>query len=109
MACPAEKCEDREAGYWYHNREECKKNKSRMLITNRGFLSCGGCGAGYNMANWQFLCSKHDGGYKSMNKDSWNKSMALALNLVDVNEVTQDLNVFVTNHPEKFGFPRNKK
>lgn len=32
--------------------------------------------------------------------------MALALNLVGVNEITQDLNVFVTNHPEKFGFKK---
>jgi hypothetical protein len=34
MACPASGCSDSKEGYWYHNKEECKKNKSRMLITS---------------------------------------------------------------------------
>jgi hypothetical protein len=68
VACPAENCSDRRADYWHHNKDGCEN--SRMLITSWGKLSCGGCGVAYSMANWQFACSLHEGGYRSMSKDS---------------------------------------
>jgi len=39
-----------------------------------------------------------------MSQDSWEKSMGYALFLKGVNTATKQLNVFVTNHSEKFGF-----
>jgi len=49
MACPAKDCDDKEAGYWHHNRSGCEN--SRLLITNKGYISCGGCGTRYIMSN----------------------------------------------------------
>jgi hypothetical protein len=65
LGCPS--CSNSEPSYWHHNKSGCEN--SRMLITNRGFLSCGGCGTGYNMSNWRFSCSNHPGEYRSMSED----------------------------------------
>jgi len=46
MGCPS--CSDSTPGNWHHIKSGCEN--SRLLITNRGYLSCGGCGIGYNMS-----------------------------------------------------------
>ena len=102
MGCLATGCSDKEPSYWHHNRDGCRD--SRMLITNKGMLSCGNCGLKLSMSNWSFACSRHYGDYRSMSQDSWEKSMAYALCMKNTNNATKQLNVYVTNHPEKFGF-----
>jgi hypothetical protein len=100
MACPAVYCDDKVPGYWSH--VGC--GDSRMQITNKGDISCDSCGASYNMANWNFACSRHRGDYRSIGQDSWDKCMSVALGMGRVNQVVRDLNIYVTNHPEKFGW-----
>lgn len=100
LGCPC--CSNNSSTSWHHVRRGCEN--SRMLITNKGWLSCEKCGTGYNMSNWSFSCSNHPGDYRSMNQDSWEKSMAYALCIKGVNKATKQLNVYVTNHPKKFGF-----
>jgi hypothetical protein len=65
LGCPS--CSNSEPSYWHHNKDGCRD--TRMLITNRGYLSCGGCGTGYNMSYWRFSCSNHPGDPRSMNED----------------------------------------
>jgi hypothetical protein len=108
LACPAKDCSSRKESYWQHNNSKCIENKNRMLISNKGWLSCGGCGTGYNMANWKFACSEHEGKYREMSQDSWEMSMSLALATGKTNQTTKDLNVYVTNHPKEFGFKDNE-
>ena len=108
LACPGKNCSNREETYWQHNNSKCIENKNRMLISNKGWLSCGGCGTGYIMSNWNFACSKHEGEYREMTQDSWEMSMSLALATGKTTQTTKDLNVYVTNHPKEFGFKDNE-
>jgi hypothetical protein len=57
--------------------------------------------------NWNFACSKHEGDYREMAQDSWEISMSIALATGKATQTTKDLNVYVTNHPEEFGFESN--
>jgi len=104
MACPA--CSNRSTGSWYHDKDGCRG--SYMEMSNKGILKCYKCSLALNMANWRFDCSAHGGGYRAMNEDSWRKAMGIALTLPKAdrltNQVVMELNRFVTNHPEKFGF-----
>jgi hypothetical protein len=100
MACPAIYCDDKVPGFWSH--VGC--GDSRMQITNKGDISCDSCGVSYSMVNWNFACSRHRGNYRSMGPDSWDKCMSVALGMGRVNQVVRDLNIYVTNHPEKFGW-----
>jgi hypothetical protein len=106
MSCPAKYCTDNSPDYWYHASFRCLG--SRMEISNKGILRCKGCRLAYNMANWEFACSEHGGGYREMNEDSWRKAMGDALRMPKsdriTNQVIMQLNIYVTNHPEKFGF-----
>jgi len=100
LGCPS--CSNSTPTLWHHVRSGCEN--SRMLITNKGWLSCGGCGTGYNMSNWRFSCSNHPGDYRSMSEDCWNESMARALMLGSTNSAIKRLSMYVASHPEKFGF-----
>ena len=37
-----------------------------------------------------------------MTRKAFNKAMSIALGLDDCSQVVTDLNVYITNHPEKF-------
>jgi hypothetical protein len=103
LGCPS--CSNSAPSYWHHENSGCEN--SRMLITSRGYLSCGGCGIGYNMSYWRFRCSNHPGEPRSMNQDCWNESMAHALLLGNVNSAIQDLSIYVACHKKEFGFKEN--
>lgn len=100
FGCPG--CSNSSPSSWHHVRSGCES--SRMLITNKGWLSCGGCGTGYIMSNWRFSCSGHPGDYRKMSEECWNESMARALMLANTNRAIKRLSMYVASHPDKFGF-----
>lgn len=100
IGCPADDCGGRATSYWYHSNNgyllaSDQSGCGRLEVSNKSTIKCRGCGVSSSIKNWSFSCSYHRGNYKSVNNNSFQRSLMAT---GDFNEMITDLYTHLKNH-----------
>jgi len=72
-------------------------------ISNKARIECSKCERNRHMSVWNFKCSEHSGDTdESVTRKSFNKSLGLAMQNEDCDQVIADLAVYITNHKSEW-------
>ena len=94
MPCPATGCSNSVPTNFTHT-PGCG---SRLEVSSRARIRCGGCSFACDLKDYHFACSNHRGDYRSIGRDSLDKSLSIVLGMGSVNQVMTDLSVYIVNH-----------
>ncbi|CAI2180010.1 12362_t:CDS:2 [Funneliformis geosporum] len=82
------------SSYWHHT-PGCG---SRLQVSNKARIRCSGCSFNCDLKDYYFACSSHRGDYRTMDRNSFNKALGIALQNEDCSQVMVDLSMFLVNH-----------
>lgn len=94
MPCAASGCSNKTPAYWYHT-PGCG---SRLEVSNKAKIRCSGCSFNCDLKDYPFACSRHWGDYRTVNRDSIDKSLSIVLGGISVDRVMTDLVIYTSNH-----------